>query len=153
VSTAEYLTPAVPTTAANECDAALAPHQAASQRDPALAPADAANHAPLATLLTAFATLTDEVVALRAEVRALRAPMGRLLSLREAARVLGVSRNRTLPVLIREGRVRVVTVNGKPKIPADEVERISREGTGAFTPSRAKRPAARSQAPLARDLA
>jgi excisionase family DNA binding protein len=52
----------------------------------------------------------------------------RLLSAREAARRLGVSRGKTIAALIDSGRLRTVTVNGRVRIPASEVERLAREG-------------------------
>lgn len=76
----------------------------------------------------------------------------RLLSMREAASMLGVSRTRTLPLLVKDRRIRVVTVNGRPKVPREEVERIEREGTGSFRPSATRPIPDRSRAPLARDL-
>ncbi|MFT3916573.1 MAG: hypothetical protein QM704_21585 [Anaeromyxobacteraceae bacterium] len=77
----------------------------------------------------------------------------RLLSLRAAAERLGVSRTRTLPLLIQDGRLRVVHVAGRPKVPLAEVERVEREGTVAFRKTaRSSRTPTRSGAPLARDL-
>jgi hypothetical protein len=109
----------------------------------------------LAGVLRAVTTLTAEVVALRADVAALRspAPPPRLISLRQAARILGISRTRTLPALMRDRRIRVVRVNGRPKIPMEEIARIGREGASDIPTGKATRPApVRSQAPLARDL-
>jgi hypothetical protein len=121
----------------------------------------------LAALARSVEALTSEVVDLHAEVRALRAgPVAvpddarRLVSLREAARLLGISRTRTLPALIREQRIHVVKVNGKPKIAMHEIERIGSEGASAMLPPLAsepqkqKRPSPpkQSRAPLARDL-
>jgi hypothetical protein len=52
----------------------------------------------------------------------------RLLSARAAARLLGVSRGKTIAVLIDTGKVRTVVVNGRKRIPLSEIERLSREG-------------------------
>jgi hypothetical protein len=51
-----------------------------------------------------------------------------LLSLREAARRLGIDRSTTLADLIRNGRIKVVQKNSRPVIPAGEIERIERDG-------------------------
>ncbi|HET6412206.1 MAG TPA: helix-turn-helix domain-containing protein [Anaeromyxobacter sp.] len=55
----------------------------------------------------------------------------RLLSLRAAAGLLGISPGRTLAPLVRAGRVKTVMVGRRARIPMSEVERIEREGTGA----------------------
>ncbi len=52
-----------------------------------------------------------------------------LLSKRQAAKLLGVSRGRTLDELIRTGHLRPVVVLGRLKLPREEVERLAREGT------------------------
>lgn len=63
---------------------------------------------------------------LRAE---LRAALPELLSIRQAARALGVSAGRTLAPLVASGAVRTVRIgNGRPRIPRAEIERIAREG-------------------------
>ena len=66
----------------------------------------------------------------------LRKPPPQLLSKRAAARLLGVSRGRTLDVLIKEGRVRTVQVNGRLRIPMAEITRIQDEGTDLAAPKR-----------------
>jgi len=48
----------------------------------------------------------------------------RLLSKRAAARRLGVDRGTTLTRLIHSGQIRTLTVAGRVKIPASEIERI-----------------------------
>jgi excisionase family DNA binding protein len=53
-------------------------------------------------------------------------PDAKLLSLREAARRLGVDRNTTLRALIRTGQLRTVNTGGRPRIPAAEVERFAK---------------------------
>jgi excisionase family DNA binding protein len=60
----------------------------------------------------------------------------KLLSLREAARRLGVDRSTTLRGLIRTGQLGIVEVNGKHKVPASEVERLAqvRRVSEAHTP-------------------
>jgi hypothetical protein len=126
----------------------------------AVLPFSPANEPPpdatLAALVRVVEGLAAKVEALSAEVAALRSASPvpvRSLSLRQAAKALGKSRTRTLPRLISEGHIRVVTIDGKPTIPSDEIERVIREGT-APAPPKAKRPApTRNRAPLARDLA
>ena len=74
----------------------------------------------------------EEVRALRREVAELRRERrvgtGKLLSAAEAARRLGVSRGKTIAVLIDEGKIRTVPVNGRLRIPASEIDRLVREG-------------------------
>lgn len=53
-------------------------------------------------------------------------PNAQLLSLREAARRLGVDRNTTLAKLIRTGQLRPVETSGRLRIPAAEIERITK---------------------------
>jgi len=85
-----------------------------------------------------FRELRTEVAKLRAEVERLKVPppvafAPRLHSVREAARLLGVSASKTLAPAIRAGHVRAVRMPGtrrSTRIPADEVERIGREGLG-----------------------
>jgi DNA-binding LytR/AlgR family response regulator len=72
---------------------------------------------------------------------------GRLLSLRAAAEKLGVDRKSTLKTLIADRRIRVVTINGRPRIPMSEIERIERDGATLVSARRAKgtpRPAQRA---------
>lgn len=57
-----------------------------------------------------------------------------LLSLREAARRLGVDRNTTLAKLIRTGQFRTVETSGRIRIPAAEVERFAKTGGTSETP-------------------
>jgi excisionase family DNA binding protein len=87
-------------------------------------------------------TVGEMVSQLRAELRALLSLGKRqgkvLLSLREAARRLGVDRNSTLRELIQNGRLRVVSANGKLRVPATEVERLALEGFDS-SPSPARR--------------
>ena len=67
------------------------------------------------------------------QVRALatRLPAQRALSKRQAARLLGVSRGRTLDQLIRDGTIRTVRVGTRSKIPMAELERLLVEGAQA----------------------
>lgn len=51
-----------------------------------------------------------------------------LLSMSEAARRLGVSRNSTLPAMIAAGVVRVVQFGKRTRIPAQEINRLCVEG-------------------------
>jgi len=128
--------------------------EAVTRAVPHLAPA---NEPMPAALLERLAAVLEGLERRLAPLEAANEPMRaecRLLSMRQAARRLGISRTRTLPDLIRDRRIRTVTVNGRPKVPAHEVERIEREGTASFSvANKAKRPAPRRrQAPLARDL-
>ncbi|WP_425334806.1 helix-turn-helix domain-containing protein [Myxococcus stipitatus] len=52
-----------------------------------------------------------------------------LLSKRQAAKMLGVSRGRTLDELINAGFLRPVLILGRMKLPREEIERLAREGT------------------------
>lgn len=52
-----------------------------------------------------------------------------LLTLRAAARRLGVDRGTTLANMIADREIRTVRLKGKLRIPASEIERICREGT------------------------
>lgn len=56
-----------------------------------------------------------------------RAPRA-LLSKREAARLLGVSRGRTLDALIASDQVRAVRIGGRLRIPLAEIERLHADG-------------------------
>ena len=51
-----------------------------------------------------------------------------MLSRREVARLLGISRTRTLGPAIAAGVVRTVRVGGELRVPAEEVARVAREG-------------------------
>jgi excisionase family DNA binding protein len=75
----------------------------------------------------------DAGEAILREIRSLKAQLAntrskRLLSKREAAKYLGVSRGRTLDVLIAAGRLRTVRIGGRLKIPLEEVERLATSG-------------------------
>jgi excisionase family DNA binding protein len=56
------------------------------------------------------------------------------LSRRQAARRLGVSRGRTLDLLIQEGVIRTVRIGSRIKIPLAEIERLLQEGAPNSTP-------------------
>lgn len=58
----------------------------------------------------------------------MHAPLPELLSMRKAARLLGVSAGRTLKPLIDCGAIRTVRVGNRDRIPRSEIERIAREG-------------------------
>ena len=47
-----------------------------------------------------------------------------LLSYRAAARLLGVDRNTTLPDMVKRGEIKVMQVNGMPRIPLAEIVRL-----------------------------
>jgi hypothetical protein len=69
-----------------------------------------------------------------------RATTALLLSQRQAARLLGVSRNTTLRALISNGQLETVLKSGVTMVPRSEVERLAREGfDAAALPSRRAR--------------
>lgn len=67
-------------------------------------------------------------IAAKLDAIAERQPPQRLLSKREAAALLGVSRGRTLDRLIAEGAIRTVTVGTRGRIPVAELDRLLVEG-------------------------
>jgi hypothetical protein len=71
-----------------------------------------------------------------------------LLSRRQAAKVLGVSRSRTLTRLLRSGRIPLV----EGKVPLRALERFASGDAPAPTPRRRYRPPAGSEAAAIRDL-
>jgi len=89
-------------------------------------PAEVANSRLLARLIGETMTLRQELKSLVSRDAARRSH--ELLSLREAARRLGVDRGTTLAELVAQKRLRIVHVNGRPRIPADEVKRLASEG-------------------------
>lgn len=112
-----------------------------------------ANEPQIDSLVARLASLeaTVERLASLLEARdAAPAASPRLLSFRAAAKRLGVSRSTTLPDMVKDRRIRVVTVGGRSKIPLSEVERIERDGS-ASTPARATSPKA-AGAPVAGDV-
>lgn len=83
----------------------------------------------------------SDLETLRAEIREMRrelSPPPQLLSIRQAAKYLGVSAGRTIAPLVSSGAIRtVVLIPGRtPKIPLEEVQRIAREGVQAPTKAR-----------------
>lgn len=52
----------------------------------------------------------------------------RLVSKRAAARALGIDRSTTLEDLIHDKQIRTVPVRGHLRIPATEIERLTRDG-------------------------
>ena len=68
-----------------------------------------------------------------------------LYSFREAAKILGIDRNR-LGRWAKSEMIRVVHLDGQPKISSAEVARIEREGVGP-KPKRGKRPPRPSLSP------
>lgn len=50
------------------------------------------------------------------------------LSFREAAKVLGLDRNLTIPALVKSGQLRAVQWGREIRIPREEVMRVAREG-------------------------
>lgn len=75
---------------------------------------------------SAFEIIVDRIDAGFAQIdlsaRAASTPA--LLSRSKAAKLMGVSRGRTLPDLIRAGRVHTVKVNGRTRIPLSEIANI-----------------------------
>jgi hypothetical protein len=59
-----------------------------------------------------------------------------ILSKREAARLLGVGRNKTLNELIARGLLKTVVVNGHIKVPRADVERIAAKGFDLDAPTK-----------------
>jgi excisionase family DNA binding protein len=83
---------------------------------------------PLKRLADDLAELRAEVASLRHELRPRRGARGQLLSLREAARRLGIDRGATLATLLETRQIRGTKVNGRVRIPASEVDRLVRDG-------------------------
>ncbi|HZH16126.1 MAG TPA: helix-turn-helix domain-containing protein [Archangium sp.] len=77
-----------------------------------------------AVLQSTASTLTQERVLRPAPPRSLRD--AHLLSLREAARRLGMDRKTTLMKLICTGQLRGVETGGRLRIPASEIERFTK---------------------------
>jgi len=74
-----------------------------------------------------------------------------LLSMREAARRLGVDRNTTLREMIDAGHIRAVPFQGGLRIPASEIERVCTEGlTPARRPQRQRTTSSPVRAPRVR---
>ncbi len=93
-------------------------------------------HEELRAINVALTTIASALVKER-ETRPARqhtTPNAQLLSLREAARRLGVDRNTTLAKLIRTGQLRTVETSGRSRIPAAEVERFAKAGGTSETP-------------------
>lgn len=107
-------------------------------------PTQVANGQLLARLIAETAKFREDLKSLVSRVSSRRSQQ--LLSLREAARRLGVDRGTTLAELIAQKRLRVVQVNGRPRIPAAEVERVSSEGfdTGTAPAKPPKKPEPKS---------
>ena len=76
------------------------------------------------------AALTSELAPL---LRRLGRSERRLLSMREAARRLGIAPGTTLPALIGSGQIRTVILAGRVKIPVSEIERIEAGGDAPRT--------------------
>jgi hypothetical protein len=90
---------------------------------------------------TVLEALLNEVTALRKEVRRSGSrDFKRLLSLRQAALALGVSRTRTLPLLIERGLLKPVTVGGRKRIPSAQIEQLAFEGFDVSAPVRRRVP-------------
>jgi hypothetical protein len=90
--------------------------------------------------------VVDGVEGLRTDLRALGARRREearvpklLISYREAARRLGVSRSRTLGALIASGALTPVEVAGQKRLSADEVAQLARGGIIAATSPKVRR--------------
>lgn len=59
-----------------------------------------------------------------------------LLSKRDAARRLAISRGRTLDSMIASGQIRAVRMGGRLRIPVVEIERLQHQGSGNRAPAR-----------------
>lgn len=70
-------------------------------------------------------------MAARVERIATQVPAQRLLSKRQAAALLGISRGRTLDRLIEAGIIRAVLVGKRTRIPMAELERVAVDGAPA----------------------
>jgi excisionase family DNA binding protein len=115
-------------------------------------PLTAANEPMVADVLTRLDRIEALVAKFVSEMpRRRRGEDSRLLTMSQAARRLGVSRTRTLPLLIQDRRIRTVTVAGQTRIPASEVERIEAEGT-AHISTKKRRQRSASEAPLVTDM-
>lgn len=65
-------------------------------------------------------------------------------SLRQAARILGISRN-SLPALIRSGAIKVIDIAGHKRISRKELDRVLSEGASTMAPAlKERRQAAKS---------
>lgn len=81
-------------------------------------------------------------------------PEKRFLSVAEAARRLGVSRNETMDQLIDTKALRTVVIGDKRKVPASEIDRADREGLPfqkKTIPARPKRVPVSAEAPLVKE--
>ena len=83
------------------------------------------NDAELSALLARLEAKIDAILAEK------RHPKRALLSLSQAAKVLGVSRSDTLHAWLVNGTIRAVRVGKRWKVPASEIERVQREGVTA----------------------
>ncbi len=68
-----------------------------------------------------------------------------LLSLRMAARELGISRSKSLPRYIRAGLIKTTSIGGRVRISRDEIDRVLRDGLPPldalrFKPARTAKP-------------
>jgi hypothetical protein len=93
-----------------------------------------------------LALLLEELAALRKEVhRSATRDVRRLLSFRQAAAALGVSRTRTLPLLIERGLLKPVAVGGRKRIPSAQIEQLAFEGFEVAGPAHRRSKPARKR--------
>ena len=103
---------------------------------------------------TLIASLQAQVDDLRAKVAALEARHGgaaeqKVLSKREVAKRLGISRSDTLKPAIEAGKVRTVMVGKRERIPMVEFIRLRDEGWGSAARIRHRRGARKTPKPAA----
>lgn len=99
------------------------------------------NRRPESAEAAEIQSLRDTLERVSSQLTALvqRQPSQRLLSKREAARLLGVSRGATLNRLIQEGALRTIVVGKRAKIPMAEIEQLIAKGA-PFPPEPAAPP-------------
>lgn len=91
-----------------------------------------------------FTDLVNALGALTAPKTSRRGASALLVSKREAARRLGIDRNKALPALIHSGQLETVSKNGATAIPVTEIERLATQG---FDTSLTKRKPRRRRPP------
>lgn len=101
------------------------------------APAQAGSTAPPKMAVSGLGDLEQviTVMAARVERIAAQVPAQRLLSKRQAAALLGISRGRTLDRLIQAGVIKAVLVGRRVRIPMAELERVVADGAPAAPPA------------------
>lgn len=75
-----------------------------------------------------------------------------VVSKREAARMLGIDRGKTLAAMIAAGQIRTVEIRGRVCIPRAEVERVAAEGAAVPAVETRRRPGSVAGATALRSL-